>query len=63
MTRQVLHDLIDVVEPREFDLLYRLLIKFIPEDNPTPDEIAAIEVGRREIERGEAVSHDDIDWD
>jgi len=63
MTRQKLHDLIDVVEPREFDLLYHLLIKFIPEDTPTQDEIEAIEIGRSEIERGETVSHDAINWD
>jgi len=63
MTRQALHDLIDVVEPREFDILYHLLIKFIPEDLPTQDEINAIEIGRSEIAQGEIVDHDDINWD
>ena len=63
ISRQQLHDMIDVVDIREYNLLCSLLAKFIPEDAPTPDEIAAIEAGRREIERGETVSHDAINWD
>ena len=41
----------------------KTIVKFVPEDEPLPDEIEAIEIGRREIMRGEAVSHADIDWD
>lgn len=59
---QQLHDMIDIVDTREYDVLYRLLAKFIPEDDPLPDEILAIEAGRAEIARGESVSHDDINW-
>jgi len=55
--------MIDVVDIREYNLLCSLLAKFIPEGAPTPDEIAAIEAGRREIERGVTVSHDAINWD
>ncbi|MCL2674604.1 MAG: hypothetical protein FWE92_04655 [Defluviitaleaceae bacterium] len=36
---------------------------FMPEDEPMPDEIESIRRGREEIQRGETVNHDDIDWD
>ena len=61
-TRQQLRDIIDVVDSNELGVLYQVLIKFIPESVPLPDEIEAIRQGRDEIRRGETVSHDEIDW-
>ena len=63
VSRQQLHNIINVVDSGALDVLYQVLIKFMPEDEPTPDEIEAIRMGREEIKRGETVSHDDIDWD
>ena len=62
-TRQQLRDIIEVVDSNELNILYQVLIKFIPEVAPMPDEIEAIRLGQDEIERGETVSHDEIDWD
>lgn len=45
MSRQELHSLIDTVNEKEIDLLYALVLKFIPSDNPLPDEIEAIRQG------------------
>ena len=39
------------------------MIRFIPEVEPLPDEIAAHERATEEYRRGEVVSHDDINWD
>jgi len=61
-TRQQLRDIIDVVDSNELDVLYHVLIKFIPEITPMPGEIEAIRLGRNEIRQGETVSHDEIDW-
>jgi len=61
-TRQQLRDIIDVVDSKELSVLYQVLIKFIPETTPMPDEIEAIRLGRDEIRRGETVSYDEIDW-
>lgn len=61
-TRQQLRDIIDVVDSAELSVLYQVLIKFIPETVPMPDEIEAIHIGRDEIRRGETVSHDEINW-
>ena len=62
-TRQQLHSLIDVIDSSELNVLYQVLVKFIPVDEPLTDEIEAIEMGRKEIMRGETVSHADINWD
>ncbi|MCL2605153.1 MAG: hypothetical protein FWD90_11800 [Defluviitaleaceae bacterium] len=61
-TRQQLRDIIDVVNSNELGVLYQVLIKFIPETMPTPDEVEAIRLGRDEIRRGETVGHDEINW-
>jgi len=61
-TRQQLRDIIDVVDSNELGVLYQVLIKFIPETLPMPDEIEAIRIGREEIRRGETIRHDEIDW-
>jgi len=63
VNRQQLHELIDIVDSKELNIVYHLLTKFIPEDLPTPEEIVAIKKGREEIARGEFVRHEDINWD
>lgn len=62
VNRQQLHDLVDVVDTAELEVIYHVLVKFVPEDVPTPDEIEAIEAGRDSLRRGEGVRHEDIDW-
>jgi predicted transcriptional regulator len=62
VNRKRLHDMIDVVDASEFNVIYHLLAKFIEEDAPTPDEVVAIRIGREEIARGEHTRHDDINW-
>jgi len=62
-TRQRLHTLVDMVEENGLDTLYNVMIRFIPVTNPLPDEIAAHARATEEYNRGEVVSHDDIDWE
>ena len=62
-TKQTLHNLIDLVNPSDVNVLFHLLMKFVPEDDPTDDEIEAIEAAKKEIAAGEYVRHEDIDWD
>ena len=61
-TRQQLREIIDIVDSNELNVLYQVLIKFIPDAEPMPDEIEAIQLGREEIRRRDIISHDDIDW-
>ncbi|MDR1158676.1 MAG: hypothetical protein LBK75_10325 [Oscillospiraceae bacterium] len=62
VSREQLHDLINIVDASEFDVLYHVLSKFIPEDTPTSNEIEAIEIGREAFRQGDCVRHEDIDW-
>lgn len=39
------------------DLLYALVLKFIPSDNPLPDEIEAIRQGEEDYKNGDIFSH------
>ena len=60
INRQHLHALVDVVEESGLDTLYNVMIRFIPEDDASPDETVAIEEGRAEFARGETVSLEDV---
>lgn len=62
-TLQQLHKLVDIVNPIEYDIVYRLLLKFIPETEPFSDEIEAINNLDIAIANGDTVSHNEIDWD
>ena len=62
VTRQKLHTLVDMVEEAGLDTLYNVMIRFIPESNPFPDEIASHAAAVEEYRRGEVVRHEDIDW-
>ena len=55
ISRQHLHALVDMVEESGLATLYNVMIRFIPEDDATPDEIEAIAQGRAEYNRGETV--------
>ena len=60
INRQHLHMLVNMIEESDFTTLYNVMIKFIPEDDPTLDEIEAIQNGREEYKKGEFVSLDSI---
>ena len=62
-TRQRLHTLVDMVEETGLDTLYNVMIRFIPEEDPYPDEIASHVAAEEEYRRGEVFSDDEIDWD
>lgn len=62
ISRERLHEMIDIVDAAEFEVIFQVLAKFITEDAATPDEIEAIRIGREEFQRGEYTRHEDIDW-
>jgi hypothetical protein len=62
INRQQLHDLVDALAVEELGVVYHVLTKFIPEDVPMADEIAAIAAGREAVQRGEIFSDSEIDW-
>lgn len=62
-TKQTLHNLIDMIDTAEINVLYHLLMKFVPEDTPMPDELEAISKAEEEMRNGQYYHHEDIDWD
>lgn len=61
-TRQQLHTLVDMLEENGLDTIYNIMIRFIPEIEPLPDEIESHARAMEEFKRGDVVSHDEIDW-
>ena len=63
MSKEMLKNLIELVPENDIDVLYKVIIKFIPEVVPEPDEIEAIEAGKKDRAENGTVSHEAIDWD
>ncbi len=60
-TREMICNLVnDSVPNDELELLYQIVLKFIPSDVPEQDELSAIAETKDEIN---LISHNDIDWD
>lgn len=60
MSREMLKNLIDLVPQEDIDTLYRVIIKFIPEDIPTEDEIKAIDSAKDN--RDTVIMHEAVNW-
>lgn len=60
MSRETLHGLVEIVAEKEIDTVYQILLKFVEEDTPLPDEEEAIREAKQEIERGELYSHEEV---
>ena len=52
MSKEALKNIIDLVPDEDIETLYRVVIKFIPEDKPEPDELEVIAEARAD--------HDDL---
>lgn len=61
MSREVLKTLVDMIPEKDIEIIYRVLVRFVPEDEPTEDEIKAIE--RAKADKSPTISHDEINWD
>ena len=49
MTKEMLKGLIELVSEEDIETLYNVVVKFIPENVPLPDEIEAIERADKSI--------------
>lgn len=63
MSREMLKNLIELIPENDIDILYRIIIKFIPEEDPFPDEIEAIQEGRKDRAENGTIPHEAINWD
>ena len=63
MKKEILKSLIDMIDENDTETIFRVLIRFVPEDTPLPDEIEAIARANQSIQINGTVSHSDINWD
>ena len=62
MSKEMLKGLIELVPDEDVETLYKVVVKFIPEVEPEPDEVAAIMDGRKDRAENGTISHDAINW-
>jgi len=62
ITRETLRQLVDVVDSKDISIIYQILVRFIPEAVPLPDEVEAIKAADYSIEHYGTVDYTDIDW-
>lgn len=63
MSKESLKNLIELVPDEDIETLHRVIIKFIPEVKPEPDEVEALLAGRKDREENGTIPHDAINWD
>ena len=61
MSRETIKNLIDMIDEKDIDTIYKVILKFIPEVSPDPDEIEAIAAAK--ADRSATILHEDSHWD
>ena len=60
MSRDTLHHLVEIVDEKEIETVYRILLKFVAEDAAAPDEMEAIQEARQDIANGDLYTHEEV---
>ena len=63
MSKEMLKGMIELVPDEDIETIYNVIVKFIPEDAPLPDEIEAIERANSSIADNGTIPHEAIKWD
>lgn len=61
MSKEALKNIIDLVPDEDIETIYKVVIRFIPEDKPEPDELEAI--AEAKLDKSPTVPHEAINWD
>ena len=62
MIRDSILDLARLIPDEDLDVIYRILVKFVPDDVLLPEDIIALEEAENDIKNGNLYSHDEV-WD
>ena len=62
INKEALYRLVDNVEQQDYDIVFQVLLRFIPVEEPYPDEIEAIRLAKDSISKHGTVRHEDVDW-
>lgn len=63
MSKDMIKNLIELVPDKDIDTLYKVIIKFIPEEKPTEEEVKAFLDAAEDRRINGTVSHNEINWD
>lgn len=61
MSRESVKFLVDMIPENDIDTIYKILIGFVPQDDPTPDELRAMADAKEDT--SPTIPHGSIDWD
>lgn len=61
MSRETVKYLVDMIPESDIETIYRVLVRFVPDTAPLPDEVEAI--AEAKADTSPTVSHDSINWD
>ncbi len=59
---QEINNMVEQLHEPDQLLILEIVKRFLPDDEATPDDLAAISEARTEYLHGETVSHESIDW-
>ena len=62
-TAQNVAHLYEQLSEREQSIIAELIYRLLPDDIATPDDLITIAESQTDYERGETISHNDINWD
>ena len=62
-TAQNIAQMYDQLSEREQSIIAELISRLLPDDVATPADLAAIAESQKDYERGDTISHSDINWD
>lgn len=51
ISKEMFHGLIEMIPDDDIEVLYRVFVKFVPEVPSEPDELPALDEGRRDREK------------
>ena len=60
MSKEALKNIIDLVPDEDIETIYKVVIRFIPEDKPEPDELEAI--AEANADKSPTVPPEAINW-
>ena len=63
MVKEMAKGLIDLIDDKDMDIIFKILVRFVPEEAPLPDELEAIKKANENISKYGTVSHESINWD
>lgn len=62
MSKEMLKNLIDMLDDKDIETIYRVLVRFVPDDVALPDEVEALMIAEDSVSKYGTISHDKIDW-